>query len=53
MWSNGSDDIKFIFLGIGILTVACYWNPHVSPMPCSIMWAWHIHLIKYECLTPN
>ncbi|KAG8651631.1 hypothetical protein MANES_06G006950v8, partial [Manihot esculenta] len=34
-WTNGSHDIKFIFLWGEPITVACYWGSHASPMRCT------------------
>uniref|UniRef100_B9MX99 Uncharacterized protein n=1 Tax=Populus trichocarpa TaxID=3694 RepID=B9MX99_POPTR len=39
-WANGSHDIKFIFLGGGSITVACYWGSRASPLRCTIALAW-------------
>ena len=40
-WAIGSHDIKLIFLGGGLTTVACYWSPQASPMRCTTARAWH------------
>ncbi|KAI9394530.1 hypothetical protein POPTR_005G106933v4 [Populus trichocarpa] len=39
-WANGSHDIKFIFLGGGSITVACYWGCRSSPLRCTKAMAW-------------
>jgi len=39
MWPNGSHDIKLLFWGGEIISIACYWISQVSPMYCTIAWA--------------
>ncbi|TYH45719.1 hypothetical protein ES332_D11G284900v1 [Gossypium tomentosum] len=39
-WANGPHDIKLIFLGGKLTTVACYWGFHASPKRCTIAQAW-------------
>ena len=39
-WDIVPHDIKFIFLGGGPITIACYWGPRASPLRYTTAWAW-------------
>jgi len=39
-WANGPHDIKFIFLGWGLVTAACCWRSRASPLRSTAAVAW-------------
>ena len=51
MWANGSHDIKLIFKGRELDTVACYRGSQASPLPGTTARAWRTLPIQLKFLT--
>ncbi|TYJ11252.1 hypothetical protein E1A91_A11G263100v1, partial [Gossypium mustelinum] len=39
-WAIGLHNIKFIFRGVKLTTVACYWGFHALPKCCTVALGW-------------